>query len=475
MKMKIRHISDLKYIAGGIPALAAGVLLVLSAGFSSCSEQIEIEGNLDASSIENATAVHGFLNVLDNPRLKVTEVRTEPVTLQLQAALTNKYDGIAYFTIEAAVDDDLVAQYNTQHGTDFPVLPAANVTIEDNGKIAIAPGDKVSYTFNMTVSPEDLAEGTYVLPVRTVSQTGDVTVTEKDAVKYLLFSMLGELPSTAKSSGIISIAYIEVNGFNPLNAGEWTLASSGTQFFDIVNIFAANINWIEEEKRVGVVLNPNVRHILDNRDKYIKPLQDAGMRVSLTILGNGDGSGECSKSEDIGRNKRYDQSRQCPDDGIEQLEESRDESVMDQIGCAEHGERYAEQSPDERSQKTHLDRVHKRLPYTWHVCPVRREHVPQYDKEITYSPDKRRKAESCDLSRNDRRDNEEDKHKRKSRTLLCHLMSIAQGVCYRFEQPVIQTHGIIPSHRFPHRQEKGPSGQPVMKVHRRRPCPLLCR
>ena len=79
MKMKIRHISDLKYIAGGIPALAAGVLLVLSAGFSSCSEQIEIEGNLDASSIENATAVHGFLNVLDNPRLKVTEVRTEPV------------------------------------------------------------------------------------------------------------------------------------------------------------------------------------------------------------------------------------------------------------------------------------------------------------------------------------------------------------------------------------------------------------
>ena len=93
------------------------------------------------------------------------------------------------------------------------MLPAANVTIEDNGKIAIAPGDKVSYTFNMTVSPEDLAEGTYVLPVRTVSQTGDVTVTEKDAVKYLLFSMLGELPSTAKSSGIISIAYIEVNGF----------------------------------------------------------------------------------------------------------------------------------------------------------------------------------------------------------------------------------------------------------------------
>ena len=291
MKMKIRHISDLKYIAGGIPALAAGVLLVLSAGFSSCSEQIEIDGNLDASSIENATAVHGFLNVLDNPRLKVTEVRTEPVTLQLQAALTNKYDGIAYFTIEAAVDDDLVAQYNTQHGTDFPVLPAANVTIEDNGKIAIAPGDKVSYTFNMTVSPEDLAEGTYVLPVRTVSQTGDVTVTEKDAVKYLLFSMLGELPSTAKSSGIISIAYIEVNGFNPLNAGEWTLASSGTQFFDIVNIFAANIKFDEATGRVYLSFNPNVQAILDNRDKYIKPLQDKGMKVCLTILPDHDGVG----------------------------------------------------------------------------------------------------------------------------------------------------------------------------------------
>lgn len=103
--------------------------------------------------------------------------------------------------------------------------------------------------------------------------------------------MSGELPSTAKESGIVSIAYIEVNGFNPLNAGEWTLATSGKQFFDIVNIFAANIKFDDKTGRVYLSLNKNVQGLLDNRDRYVKPLQDKGMKVCLTVLPDHDGVG----------------------------------------------------------------------------------------------------------------------------------------------------------------------------------------
>ena len=44
-----------------------------------------------------------------------------------------------------------------------------------------------------------------------------------------------------------------------------------------------------------------MRHILDNRDIYIRPLQEAGIRVSLTILGNGDGSGVANLSDEAAR------------------------------------------------------------------------------------------------------------------------------------------------------------------------------
>lgn len=271
---------------GAVAGLSALVSL------ASCTGTIDIEGSLDPSVLENSTTLHGYLKVLDNPRLKVMDLRTEPVEIRLQAALNMKHSAIASFSFEAAADESLVAAYNQSHTTDFKVLPAENFSLEDNGDISIAPGDMESYEFNLTVNPEGLLQGeTYLLPVKTVSRTPEVSVAASDTLKYFMFKALGAVPSTAKASGIVSIAYIEVNGFNPLNAGEWTLSSSGKQFFDIVNIFAANIKFDEATGRVYLSLNPNVQAILDGRDKYIKPLQDKGMKVCLTILPDHDGVG----------------------------------------------------------------------------------------------------------------------------------------------------------------------------------------
>ena len=53
-----------------------------------------------------------------------------------------------------------------------------------------------------------------------------------------------------------------------------------------MNIFAANINYDAVTKRAYIHLNENVAHILENRDKYIAPLQRLGIKVCLSILGN---------------------------------------------------------------------------------------------------------------------------------------------------------------------------------------------
>jgi hypothetical protein len=93
--------------------------------------------------------------------------------------------------------------------------------------------------------------------------------------------------------------YIEVNDRNPLNAGSYVL-DDGTYLFDYVILFAANIRNRDcalesdnacTESGPHVHFNPNVKHILDNRNKYIKPLQDKGIKVLLGLLGDHDGIG----------------------------------------------------------------------------------------------------------------------------------------------------------------------------------------
>lgn len=98
------------------------------------------------------------------------------------------------------------------------------------------------------------------------------------------------LPKIGKSD-FTSICYIEVNDNNILNVGSYTLKNSGKPFFDIATIFASNINYDAANKRPVLYFNPNVQHILTNKDKYIKPLQDKGIKVVLSVLGNHQGIG----------------------------------------------------------------------------------------------------------------------------------------------------------------------------------------
>jgi hypothetical protein len=83
--------------------------------------------------------------------------------------------------------------------------------------------------------------------------------------------------------------YIEVNDHSPLNAGSYVL-EDGTYLFDYVILFAANIRNRDSSSGTPYVhLNENVQYLLDNRTKYIKPLQDKGIKVILGLLGDHDG------------------------------------------------------------------------------------------------------------------------------------------------------------------------------------------
>jgi hypothetical protein len=107
---------------------------------------------------------------------------------------------------------------------------------------------------------------------------------------------IGDKVITGTSAKVKTAVYIEVNDDNPLNASSYIL-EDGTYLFDYVILFAANIRNRTPcddgctETGVHVHLNPNVRRILTDRNKYIKPLQDKGIKVLLGLLGDHDGIG----------------------------------------------------------------------------------------------------------------------------------------------------------------------------------------
>jgi len=114
----------------------------------------------------------------------------------------------------------------------------------------------------------------------------------------------GTIPDKIALNGapMKNIVYIEVNDNDPRIALGYVLEQSNTQFFDYVILFAANLrnrDCLNEgsaghdctKQGVHLHFNGNVSHILDNRDKYIKPLQDKGIKVILGLLGDWGGVG----------------------------------------------------------------------------------------------------------------------------------------------------------------------------------------
>ncbi|WP_199921743.1 endo-beta-N-acetylglucosaminidase H [Psychromicrobium lacuslunae] len=96
--------------------------------------------------------------------------------------------------------------------------------------------------------------------------------------------------ATAKS-GPTSVVYVEVNSNSMLNAGKYTLTNGGAQVFDVAVIFAANINYNTSTQKAYLHFNDQVTAVLNDAANQIKPLQDKGIKVLLSVLGNHQGAG----------------------------------------------------------------------------------------------------------------------------------------------------------------------------------------
>ncbi len=83
--------------------------------------------------------------------------------------------------------------------------------------------------------------------------------------------------------------YVEVNSNDLANVADYTLADSGEAAIDMAMIFAANINYDGESAYLH--FNERVTETLENAETQIRPVQEKGTKVLLSVLGNHQGAG----------------------------------------------------------------------------------------------------------------------------------------------------------------------------------------
>lgn len=272
--MKLTNISTLK---------AAVMAVCLGGMFTACSDSIDL-ASVNESPYKTNDKVLAFLSD------KYGAEQTDSLIFNVKGA-TDFYVNLNQAAKESqtyvvSYDAKALENYNRKHGTDIKPLPESLVTIAGEATVAKGSSKSSAVKVSYTSAAELDKNGVYALPL-TVKGSKAETSAEKGEFVMLLRDIT-KMPNCHKDNGLQVISCMEVNDANPLYNLCFTLENSGKYFFDQVILFSGNINYNPETSEVYNYNNENVTQILNYKEKYLKPLQQKGMKVILGILGNHD-------------------------------------------------------------------------------------------------------------------------------------------------------------------------------------------
>ncbi|MDR1091488.1 MAG: DUF1735 domain-containing protein [Prevotella sp.] len=277
------------------------VILILSGGFfTACADDDIKVGGIDEENYRTTGDVFGYvINVEGRRSTALVEFRDTGET-ELYLGLTKNVSqpvNVVFKYNKAVLDS-----YNATNESSYELFPENLVTFQNGGSVDVLSGESksnslpVSFRSDASLDPSK----SYAIPVSAELKSGDIKIGE--ATNYLIFVKdLTQLPDAGKASGIKIISCMEVNDTNPLNNLLFTLKDSGKPLVDIVILFSGNINYDSETGKVYNYNNPNIQHLLDNHGKYLKPMQDRGIKIVLGILGNHDRSGVANLADETAR------------------------------------------------------------------------------------------------------------------------------------------------------------------------------
>lgn len=200
-------------------------------------------------------------------------------------------------SVKISYDATALDAYNRANGGNVQAIPESFVSFENDGIATLPAGQVKSEPINMTITSDGSLDhdASYAVPLSVSLAGGNATVAATSAKMVVLVRDLSALPDCVKMvddgngnmvRGVKIFSCMEVNDTNPLNNLKYTLKNSGKYLIDALIMFSSNINYDSSTGKVILYHNENVSALLDNREKYLKPLKDRGMKVYLSILCN---------------------------------------------------------------------------------------------------------------------------------------------------------------------------------------------
>ena len=209
--------------------------------------------------------------------------------------------------IQIAPDESQVEIYNAKYGTDFLTMPAANIQIADNGQITIAAGERISEKIKVTFKADGLEAGKYLVPIMVSSD--DVAMSDDGGILYYVVKVRKpEIGDYELDPVNTTVFYVNTSEYSPLLADVWVVAKEDLMNYEvpnvwertygnIVNLRVVQIGYDEATERATLVLNSDIRYVLEHADLHIRPLQDKGRKVCLSIEGGNTGLGFCNLTD----------------------------------------------------------------------------------------------------------------------------------------------------------------------------------
>lgn len=279
----------MKYINPIKSSLLAVAFACAGICFTGCEDDVVINTG-DLGKLETVDGMYGYVKSAAGAR------QLTPITVFGDKATA----GHLYFELSKAaeqdvtvtfkIDEEALKAYNASHGTAYKMYPADKLSLANGGTVTIKSGEQKSASVELDINSGGAIGETYAVAVSASAGSG-VEVSSNNQTYVYLVKPLAAIPDDISKGDVRTMCFVEVNNESILNCGEYTMKGSGKPFFDIVSIFAANINVDSKTGRVHIFCNDQVSFLLQNVDKFVRPLQAMGIKVNMTILGNHDEAG----------------------------------------------------------------------------------------------------------------------------------------------------------------------------------------
>lgn len=281
--------------------------IALLLGAAACTDDIDSGRTIDEAPYGATARLDGMLlDAATNRDRSVVELRDAHCTTDIYFALTKlPKKGV---DVKIGIDAEYAARYNAEHGTDFALFPAENVAFSRDGELLLAPDEVRSECVTVTLAASDELEGgaTYLLPLKAVPTTDGIDCETAGRMVVLvrnLRNLADDFVPDDPYEGLRTdpdkaqkvILYFETGDANPLNALEFH--SGKTLYVDYVVLFAYNINYDKQNKRLYIYSNAANEWLLHNNEAVLQRLRKHGIKVIMGILGNHDEAGLAQLSD----------------------------------------------------------------------------------------------------------------------------------------------------------------------------------